>query len=74
MARQACRRQLAIIKGGYQGSKHLFRSEVLSFWEKYGIKPKKNWYDLYCYKDKESIIPAIFLKTFTGKKNHNKQA
>ncbi|NLL38050.1 MAG: hexapeptide transferase [Clostridiales bacterium] len=53
MARQACRRQLAIIKGGYQGSKHLFRSEVLSFWEKYGIKPKKNWYDLYCYKDKE---------------------
>lgn len=51
--RNSCKRQLANIKGGYQGSKHLFRSQVLPFWSKYGIKPNKMWYDLYCYKDNE---------------------
>ncbi|HHU22015.1 MAG TPA: hexapeptide transferase [Clostridiales bacterium] len=52
-ARKACRRQLATIKGGYRGSNHLYRSQVLSFWKKYGIKPKKMWYDLYCFKDEK---------------------
>lgn len=52
-ARNSCRRQLAAIKGGYRGSNHLFRSQVLPFWKKYGIKPKKMWYDLYCFKDEE---------------------
>lgn len=50
-ARKACRRKLATIKGGYKGSNKVYKSQVLSFWEKYGIKPKKMWYDLYCYKD-----------------------
>lgn len=49
--RSSCRRQLATIKGGYRGSSHLFRSQVVPFWEKYGVKPKKMWYDLYCFKD-----------------------
>ncbi|NMA65279.1 MAG: hexapeptide transferase [Clostridiaceae bacterium] len=50
-ARKSCRNQLITLKGGFRGSNQLFRSEVLPFWEKYGIKPKKMWYDLYCYKD-----------------------
>ena len=48
-ARNSCRRQLETIKGGYRGSNHLFRSQVLPFWKKYGIKPKKMWYDLYLF-------------------------
>jgi hypothetical protein len=50
-ARSSCRRQLATIKGGYQGSNELFRSQVLPFWERYGVRPRKMWYDLYCFKD-----------------------
>ncbi len=50
-ARISCRRQLKTIKGGYRGSNQLFRSQVVPFWKKYGIKPKKMWYDLYCFKD-----------------------
>ncbi|MGI6669699.1 MAG: sugar-transfer associated ATP-grasp domain-containing protein [Acetivibrionales bacterium] len=50
-ARKTCRRQLAAVNGGYNGSIRLFRSQVLPFWSKYGIKPEKMWYDLYCFKD-----------------------
>lgn len=50
-AQSSCRRQLTTIKGGYRGNNHLFRSQVVPFWKRYGIKPKKMWYDLYCYKD-----------------------
>ncbi|NLL90912.1 MAG: hexapeptide transferase [Ruminococcaceae bacterium] len=52
-SRISCRRQLADFKGGYRGSRKLFRSQVLPFWRRYGIKPKKMWYDLYCFKDGE---------------------
>jgi hypothetical protein len=52
-ARKACRRQLKTIKGGYRGSDRLYREQVLSFWKKYGIRPKKMWYDLYCFKEGE---------------------
>lgn len=41
-ARDSCRRQLATVKGGYRGSNHLFQSQVLSFWEKYGMKPPRS--------------------------------
>lgn len=50
-ARKACRKQLGTINGGLNGDMALFRSQVASFWQKYGIKPKKMWYDLYGYKD-----------------------
>ncbi|NLX63192.1 MAG: hexapeptide transferase [Clostridiaceae bacterium] len=50
-ARKSCREQLKTINGGFRGSKELFRSEVLSFWRKYNIRPDKMWYDLYCFKD-----------------------
>ena len=47
----ACRRQLKGIGGGYNGSGELFRSEVLPFWKRYGVRPGKMWYDLYCHRD-----------------------
>lgn len=36
------------IGGGYHGSKQEYRDTVLKYWSKYGIKPQKVWYDLYC--------------------------
>lgn len=51
-ARKSCKRQLKTLGGGLKASKYLYRTEVLPFWSRYGIKPKKMWYDLYCYKDK----------------------
>ena len=50
-SRNACRSQLVTIKGGYRGSNRLFSSQVVPFWNKYNIKPKKMWYDLYCFKE-----------------------
>lgn len=52
-ARKACRKQLSALNGGYRGSKRLYRSQVTPFWARYGIRPKKMWYDLYCYKGSE---------------------
>ena len=40
--------RLKLIGGGYNGSKQEFRDTVLSFWSRYGQKPEKFWYDLYC--------------------------
>ena len=51
-ARKSCKRQLKTLGGGLKASNYLYRTEVLPFWSRYGIKPKKIWYDLYCYKDK----------------------
>lgn len=50
-ARSSCRMQLGRLKGGYNGSDRSFREEVLPFWSRFGIKPRKMWYDLYCYSD-----------------------
>lgn len=40
------RKRIKIIGGGYQGSKEEFQ-KVIDYWKKYGIKPKKYWYQLY---------------------------
>ncbi len=50
-ARAACRRQLKTIEGGYRGGARQFRSQVLSFWKRYSLKPAKMWYDLYGFQD-----------------------
>ncbi len=50
-ARKNCKNQLKSIEGGLNASNYDYRTQVLSFWSKYGIKAKKIWYDLYCYKD-----------------------
>lgn len=52
-ARKSCKSQLEKIKGGFKGNKEHFSSQVLPFWSKYNIKPKKMWYDLYCNKSEE---------------------
>ncbi len=36
------------IGGGYQGSRQEYRDTVLKFWRRYGLKPQKAWFDLYC--------------------------
>ena len=36
------------INGGYRGSAKEYRDIIVSYWKKYGIKPQKVWYDLYC--------------------------
>ena len=46
-SRQSAKRQLKRIDGGYRASQAQFRQEVRPFWSKYGIKPRKLWYDLY---------------------------
>ena len=40
--------RVKLIGGGYGGSKAEYRDTVLRYWSKYGIKPGKCWYDLYC--------------------------
>lgn len=40
--------RLKLIKGGYRGSKREFEDYVIKPWAKYGVKPKKFWYDLFC--------------------------
>ena len=40
--------RLKNLAGGYKGSNREFREVVLEYWKRYGIKPEKCWYDLYC--------------------------
>jgi len=47
-SRRQCLRKLKGIDGGYRGTYRNFKTEVLAFWGKYNIKPKKMWYDFYC--------------------------
>lgn len=76
-ARKSCRRHLRILNGGLNGSREDFEREVLSFWSRYGIKPKKMWYDLYCYSEGkydplyipadiywEKVYPALNMVSF----------
>lgn len=36
------------IGGGYNGADEEFRKTVVRYWRKYGVHPKKVWYDLFC--------------------------
>lgn len=40
--------RLKLINGGYQGSAQEYKDTVLSYWKKYGLKPKKDFFNLYC--------------------------
>ena len=66
-ARKACRNQLETIKGGYQGGDQLFKATVLPFWSKYGIKPKKMWFDFIASRT-GSMILATYRKRSIGEK------
>lgn len=45
--KNTCKR-VKSIGGGYKGSRAEYKEKVLSYWAKYGLKPKKYWFDLYC--------------------------
>ncbi len=36
------------INGGYKGSSSEYRTTVLAYWKRFGQKPKRIWYALYC--------------------------
>jgi len=36
------------INGGYKGSLKEYRESVLSYWKKYGVRPRRYWYTMYC--------------------------
>ena len=36
------------IGGGYRVSDREYRDTIVPYWSKYGIKPEKTWYSLYC--------------------------
>lgn len=42
------RKRIKMINGGYNGSRKEFNEVVVSYWKKYGVIPKKYWYDIYC--------------------------
>ncbi len=42
------RKRVKMINGGYNGTGKEFREVVVPYWRKYGIHPKKYWYDIYC--------------------------
>lgn len=42
------KKRVKMIDGGYKGTKHEFREVVKGYWNHYGVRPKKYWYDLYC--------------------------
>lgn len=45
---RGAKRRLDAVHGGYNGSKKEFKETVVKYWKKYGIKPQKFWYDLFC--------------------------
>lgn len=34
--------------GGYRGTREEYLNVVLSYWKRYGVRPKRCWYALYC--------------------------
>lgn len=62
-SRKNCLSQLKALQGGYKGSVKDFKRKVLPFWGKYNIRPRKIWYDLYCFSDNKYnplYIPGDF--------------
>lgn len=56
------KKRLKSIGGGYNGTSSEYQDKVLKFWSKYGISPKKFWYDLFCEK-KTSYDPRFIPDT-----------
>ena len=42
------KKRVKMINGGYNGKKEEFNRVVVPYWKRFGITPKKYWYDLYC--------------------------
>ena len=50
------RKRVKMIGGGYHGTNREYREVVCRYWKKYGEKPQKFWYDLFC-SGKEAYDP-----------------
>ena len=44
----AVKERIKLINGGYQGSNKEYKETVLAYWKKYGLKPDKAYFSLYC--------------------------
>lgn len=51
-------KRLQLIDGGYNGSIQEYQDIIIPYWKKYGIKPEKLWFDLYC-NDMDSYDPRF---------------
>ena len=40
--------RMKTINGGYHGSSREFREKVVSYWKRFGVRPKRFWFDLFC--------------------------
>ncbi len=45
---QYAKKRVRMIHGGYNGTREEFNKVVVPYWRRFGITPKKYWYDLYC--------------------------
>lgn len=46
--RREAHQRLKALHGGYRGTQKEFDEVVVSYWKKYGVKPKKYWYQMFC--------------------------
>ena len=42
------RKRVKTIGGGYQGTAKEFNEKVVAYWKRFGIRPQRYWYNLYC--------------------------
>lgn len=42
------KKRVKMINGGYNGTRKEFNEVVVPYWKRFGITPKKYWYDLFC--------------------------
>ncbi len=42
------KKRVKMIHGGYKGSDKEWKEKVLRYWERFGIRPQKYWYAIYC--------------------------
>ena len=41
-------KRVKLIGGGYKGSAKEYKETVIRYWSRYGVKPRRIWYALYC--------------------------
>lgn len=57
-ARRSAKIRLKRMNGGYKCTKE-YKEVVLPYWEKYGYKPKKYWFEMFC--DREQKIDPRYI-------------
>ena len=51
-ASRYAKKRVKLIGGGYVGSSLEYKEKVLDYWKKYGVRPKKYWYQLFSSREK----------------------